>query len=120
MFDAVQPIQNPVNKPITINAKTVIEQFFSDAEIEDPVLRRKSQDNFPYRIDLVLVQKIDYEEKTTTSLVNNLCTSEISNDSRGEKLQLKTFHQKNPSVKEQALNNSSLDPSFFKNITTFN
>ena len=120
MFDAVQPIQVPVNKTITKNAKTVIEQFFSDAEIEDPVLRRKSQDNIPYRIDLVLVQKVDYEEKTTTSLVNNLCTSEISNDSRDEKLQLKTIHQRNPYVMEQALNNSSLDPSFFKNITPFN
>ena len=119
LFGAVQPIQVPVNKPITKNAKTLIQQFFSDAENEDPVGRRKSQNNIPYRTDLVSVHKVDFEEKTTISLINNLCTSEISNDSEGEKLQLKTIHQTNPSVMEQSLNNSSYDPSFFKHISQF-
>ena len=48
------------------------------------------------------VHKVDYEEKTTTSLINTLCTSEISYDSEGERLQLKTIHQTNPSVTEQS------------------
>ena len=51
--------------------------------------------------------KIDYEEKTDTSLENKPCTSEKCNDSEVEKLQLKTIHQTNPSVMEQSLNNSS-------------
>ena len=114
LFDAVQPIQVPVNKPITKNAKTLIQLLFSDAENEDPVGRRKSQSKIPYRTDLVSVHKVDFEEKTTTSLKNILCTSEISNDSEGEKLQLKTIHQTNPSVMEQSLNNSSYDLSFFQ------
>ena len=120
LFDAVQSIQVLVNKLITKNAKTLCQQFFSDAKIEDPIGRRKSQDNIPYRIDLVLVQKVDYEEKTTTSLKTNPCTSEKCNDSEDEKLQLKTIHQTNPSVMEQSLNNSSYDPSFFKHISRFN
>ena len=120
LFDAVQPIQVPVNKPITKNAKTLIEQFFSDAENEDPVGRRKPQDNMPYRTDLVLVHKVDYEKRTTASLKNNPCTSEKCNDSEDGKLQLKTIHQTKPSVREQSLNNSSFDPSFFKHISQFN
>ena len=85
LFGAVQPIQVPVKKPITKNAITLIELFFSNTDNEDPVGRKKSRNNFPYRTDLVLVHKVDYEEKTTTSLINNLCTSGISNDSEGEK-----------------------------------
>ena len=120
LFDAMQPIQVPVNKPITKNAKTLIEQFFSDAENEDPVGRRKSQDNIPYRTCLVLVHKVDYEEKTSTPLKKNPCTSEKCNDSEDEKLRLKTIHQTNPSVMEQSLNNSSFGPSFFKHISQIN
>ena len=120
LFDAVQPIQVPVNKPITRNAKTLIQQFFSGADINDPVGRRKPQDNMPYRTDLVLVHKVDYEKRTTTSLKNNPCTSEKCNDSEDGKLQLKTIHQTKPSVREQSLNNSSFDPSFFKHISQFN
>ena len=120
LFDAVQPIQVPVKKPITKNAKTFIKLFFSNTDNEDPVGRRKSRNNIPYRNDLVLIHKVEYEEKTTTSLIKNLCTSEISNYSKGEKLQLTNIHQRNSSVMEQALNNSSLDPSFFKHISRFN
>ena len=120
LFQALQPIQVPVKKPITKNAKKLIKLFFSNTDNEDPVGRRKSQNNIPYRTDLVLVHKVDFEEKTTAPLVNNLCTSEISNDSEGEKLQLKTIHQTNPSVMEQSLNNSSFEPSFFKHISQFN
>ena len=69
---------------------------------------------------MLLVHKADYEEKTTTSLINTLCTSEISNDSEGEKLQLKTIYQTNPSVMEQSLNNSSYDQSFSQHISRFN
>ena len=94
--------------------------FFSDTDIEDPVGRRKPQDKIPYRTDLLLVHEVDYEEKTTTSLKNNSRTSEKCNDSEDEKLQLKTIHQTNPSVKEQSVNNSSYDPSFFKHISQFN
>ena len=109
-----------LKKPITKNAKTLIKLCFSKTDNEDPVGRRKSRNNIPYRTDLVLVHKVDYEEKTTTSLMKNLCTSEISNDSEGEKLQLKTIHQTNLSVMEQSLNNSSYDPSFSKHISRFN
>ena len=91
-FDAVQPIQVPFKKPVTRNAQTLIQQFFSDADNEDAVGRTKPQDNIPYRTCLVLVHKVDFGEKTTTSLINNLCSSEKSNDSEGEKLQLKTIH----------------------------
>ena len=42
LFDAVQPIQIPVEKPITKTAKTLIQQFLSDADNEDRVQRRKS------------------------------------------------------------------------------
>ena len=120
LFDAVQPIQVPVKKPITRKAKTLNKLFFSKTDNENPVGRRKSRNNIPYRTDLVLVQKVDYEEKTTTSLINNLCTSEIPNDSEGKRLQLKTIHQTNRSVMEQSLNNPSYDPSFFRHISRFN
>ena len=53
LFEAVQPIQVPVKKPITKNAKTLVKLFFSNTDNEDPVGRRKSQDNIPYRTDLV-------------------------------------------------------------------
>ena len=118
--DAVQPIQAPFKKPIPRNAKTLIQQFFSGADNKDPVGRRKPQDNMPYRTDLALVHKMIMKKKTTTSLINNLCTSEIPNDSEGERLQLKTIHQTNRSVMEQSLNNPSFDPSFFKHISQFN
>ena len=86
LFDAVQPIQVPVKKPITKNAKKLIELSFSNTDNKDPVGRRKSRNKFPYRTDLVSVHKVDYEEKTTTSLINNFCTSEKPNESEGEKL----------------------------------
>ena len=63
--------------------------------------------------------EVDYEKRTTTSLKNNPCTSEKFNDSKDEKLQLKTIHQTNPSVMEQLLKNSSFDPNFFKHISQF-
>ena len=47
-----------------------------------------------------LVHKVAYEEKTTTSLKINPCTTEKTNDSEDEKLQLKTILQTNPSVRE--------------------
>ena len=54
LFGAVQPIQVPsVEKPITKNAEPLFQQFFSDTDDEDPVGRRKPQDNIPYRTDLV-------------------------------------------------------------------
>ena len=58
-FDAVQPIQIPYKKPIKKSAKTLIQQFFSDADNEDPVGRRKSRNNIHYRTDLVLVHKAE-------------------------------------------------------------
>ena len=66
-----------------------------------------------------LSHKVDYEEKTDTSLEDKPCTSEKCNDSEVEKLQLKTIHQTNPSVMEQSLKNSSFDLSFFKHISQF-
>ena len=59
LFDAVQPIQVPVKKTITKNAKTLIKLFFSNPDNEDPVGRRKSRNNIPHRTDLVLVHKVD-------------------------------------------------------------
>ena len=120
LFDAVQPIQVAVKKPITKNAKTLIKLFFSNTDNEDPVGLRKSRNNIRYRTDLVLVHKVDSEEKTSTPLINNLCTSEVSNDSEGKKPELNAIHQTNPSVMEQSLNNSSSEPSFFKYISQFN
>ena len=109
-----------VKKPITEKAKPLFQQLFSDTDNEDAVGRRKPQDNFHYRTDLVLVHEVDYEEKTTTSLRNIPCTSEKCNDSEDERLQLKTIHQTNPSVMEQSVNNSTYDPSFFKHISQIN
>ena len=68
---------------------------------------------FHYFIKLIL------KKKTILSLKNNPCTSEKSNDSADEKLQLKTIHQIKPSLVEKSLNNSSYDPSFFKHISVF-
>ena len=118
LFNALQPIHVPVKKTFTKNAKTLIKLFFSNTDNADPVGRRKSRNTIPYPTDLVLVREVDNEEKTSASLLKNLCTSEISNDSKGEKLQLKTFHQRKPSVMEQALNNSSFDPPFFQTHIT--
>ena len=58
-------------------------------------------------------------KKSTTSLKNNPFTSEKTNDSADEKLQLKTIHQTNPSAMEQTMNNSSFDPSFYKQKAHF-
>ena len=58
LFDAGQPIQVPCKKPITRNAKTLIQKIFSDAGNEDAVERRKPKDNFHYRTDLVLVHEV--------------------------------------------------------------
>ena len=85
-FDAVQPIQVPVGKPITKTAKKLIQQFFSDADNEDPVRRRKSRNKFPYRIDSISVQKVDFEEKTNISQKKNPRTSEKGKESEDEKL----------------------------------
>ena len=51
-FDAVQPIQVPIKKPITNSVQLLIKQFFSDTDSEDPVGRRKPQDKIPYQTDL--------------------------------------------------------------------
>ena len=91
LFDAGQPIQVPSKKPITRNAKTLIQKIFSDAGNEDAVERRKPKDNIPYQTDLVLVHKVDYEQKTTTSLKNNRCTSENCNDPEDEKLHYENY-----------------------------
>ena len=45
LFDAVQPIQVPVNKPVTKNAKTFIKLIFSETDNEDLFGRRKSRNN---------------------------------------------------------------------------
>ena len=50
----------------------------------------------------------------------NPCTSEKSNESEDEKLQLKTIHQTNPSILEHKLNNPFYDPSFFRHISQIN
>ena len=71
LFDAVLSIPIPVKKPITKIAKTLIKLFFSKTDNEEPVGRRKSRNNILYRTHLVLVHKVDYEEKTTTSLKKN-------------------------------------------------
>ena len=62
-FDAVHPIQVPIKKPITKNAKTLFKQFFSDTENEDPVESRAPQDKIPNQTDLSLVHKTDYDER---------------------------------------------------------
>ena len=95
----------------------MIQQFFSGVDNEGPVGFREPQEKISYRIDFSLVHKVDYEEKTTTSLKNFLCISEKSNDSDDEELQLKTIHQTSPSVKEHSLNNSIIDPSFSRHIS---
>ena len=46
-FDAVHPIQVPIKKPITKNAKTLIQQFFSGVDNEDPVGSREPQEKIP-------------------------------------------------------------------------
>ena len=79
-------------------AKTLFKNFFSDTDNQDPVGSREPQDKIPYRTDFSSLHKVDYQEKT--SLKNNPSTSETSNDSADENLQLKTIHQTNPSVVE--------------------
>ena len=84
-FDAVQPIQVPIKKTFPKNAILLIQRFFPDTDNEDPVGKRKPQDKIPYRSDLSLVNKVDYEEKTTTSLkiiplpLKNLLTLKMKN-----------------------------------------
>ena len=84
-FHAVQPIQVPFKKPTSKNAKLLIQRFFPDTDNEDPVGKRKPQDKIPYRSDLSLVHKVDYEEKTNTSLkiiplpLKNLMTLKMKN-----------------------------------------
>ena len=58
-FDAVQPIQVPFKKSVTNSVQTLIQQFFSDTDNEDPVGRRKPQDKIPYQTDLFSVHKFD-------------------------------------------------------------
>ena len=41
----------------------MIQQFFSGADIEDPVGNREPQENISYRTDLSLIHKVDYEER---------------------------------------------------------
>ena len=67
--------------------------FFSVTDSEDPVGNREPQDKIPYRIDMSLVHKVDYEERKPLEI--NLCTSEKSNDSENENLQLKLFVKQN-------------------------
>ena len=98
----------------------MVQQFSSGANIEDPVGNREPQENISYRTGLSLIHKVDYEEKTTTSLKIKPSTSEKTDEPEDEKLQLKTIHQTKPSVMEQSLNNSSYDPSFFRHIYQFN
>ena len=62
-FDAVHPVQVPFKKPSTKNVKTLIQQFFSGVDNEDPLGSREPQEKFSYRTDLSLVHKVDYEEK---------------------------------------------------------
>ena len=49
-------------KPITNNAKTLF-KFFSDTDNQDPAGSREPQDQIPYRTDLSLLHKVEYEEK---------------------------------------------------------
>ena len=60
------------------------------------------------------------KKKTTTSLKIKPSTSDKTDESEVEKQQLKTIHQTKPSVREQSLNNSFYDPSFFRHISQFN
>ena len=62
-FDAVHPVQVAFKKQSTKNAKTLIQQFFSGVDNEDPVGSREPHEKFPHRTDLSLVHKVDYEEK---------------------------------------------------------
>ena len=50
LFDAVHPIQVPCKTPITKNAKTLIQQFFSDGDNEDPVRSRELQEKNLYEL----------------------------------------------------------------------
>ena len=74
-----------LKKTFSKNAKLLIQRFFPDTDNEDPVGKRKPQDKIPYRSDLSLVHKVDYEEKTTTSLkiiplpLKNLMTLKMKN-----------------------------------------
>ena len=119
-FDGVHPIEVPFKKPITKNAKTLFQHFFSDSYIEDPVGSRKPGDIIPFRTDLVSVLEVNEEEKTTTSPKINPCTPEKSSDSEDANLQLKTVHQTNPYVLQQSMNNSSYDPSLFQHKSQLN
>ena len=58
-FDAVQLIQVPFKKPIMNSVRTLIQQFSSDTDNEDPVGRREPQDKIPYQTDLFSVHKFD-------------------------------------------------------------
>ena len=62
-FDALHPVQVAFKKPSTKSAKTLIQQFFSGVDNEDPVRSREPQEKFPYRTALCLAHKVDYEEK---------------------------------------------------------
>ena len=68
--------------------------------------------NFPTELICLYFIKLIKRKKTSTSLKNKPSTSEKTNDSEDEKLQLKTIHQTKPSVMEQSLNNSFYDPFF--------
>ena len=74
-----------LKKTFSKNAKLLIQRFFPDTDNEDPFGKRKPQDKIPYRSDLSLVHKVDYEEKTTTSLkiiplpLKNLMTLKMKN-----------------------------------------
>ena len=49
-FDAVQPIQVPIKKPTSKNAKLLIQRFFPDIDNEDLVGKKDHKTKFP--IDL--------------------------------------------------------------------
>ena len=61
-FDAVHTEKVPFKKRSTKNAKTFIQHFFSGVDNEDPVGSREPQEKIPYRTDLSLTHKVDYEE----------------------------------------------------------
>ena len=50
-FDAVHPIQVPIEKPTSKNGKLLIQRFFPDTDNEDPVGKRRPQDKIVYRSD---------------------------------------------------------------------
>ena len=98
-FDAVQLIQFPIKNQSRIMLKHYLNFFLIlIIRIRLAVENRKKK----FRTELIFHYfiKLIFKKKTTTSLKNKPCTSEKSNDSADEKLQLKTILQTNPYVME--------------------